>query len=84
MIMRTTLTLDEDIAAKLKAETRRTGKSFKAAVNDTLRLGLNARRKRPPTTPFAVHARDLGSLRPGISLDDIGAVLEQAEGSDYR
>ncbi len=37
--MRTTLTLDDDIAAKLKAEARRSGRSFKAAVNDLLRLG---------------------------------------------
>lgn len=38
--MRTTLTIDDDIAASLKTLARGTGRSFKAAVNDMLRHGL--------------------------------------------
>ena len=43
--MRTTLTLDEDIAAKPKEEMGRSGKPFKEIVNLYLRLGLNTARE---------------------------------------
>ena len=81
--MRTTLTLDSDVAAKLKAEVRRTGKSFKEAVNGLLRLALNTPRKSSGIAPFEVRARDLGRLRAGLSLDNVGELLEQAEGPGH-
>jgi plasmid stability protein len=82
--MRTTLTLDEDVAAKLKAETRRSGRSFRDTVNDVLRHGLESRRITPPRKPFKVEARDLGQLRPSLSLDSVAELLEQAEGPRHR
>lgn len=82
--MRTTLTLDEDVAAKLKAEARRSGRSFRHIVNDTLRQGLATRRPASRQTPFKVGARDLGRLSPGLSLDSLGDLLEQVEGPLYR
>ena len=82
--MRTTLTLDEDVAAKLKAEVRRSGKSFRDIVNDTLRHGLVEKRAATHRRPFKVLARDLGNLRPGLSLDNVGELLEQLEGSLHR
>lgn len=39
--MRTTLTLDEDVAHRLQEKARKSGASFKSVVNETLRLGLN-------------------------------------------
>ena len=80
--MRTTLTLDEDVRAKLEAEMRKTGKSFKETVNETLRVGLAARPKKP-VKPFKIYARDLG-LRPGYNLDKISELLEQIEGPWHR
>ncbi len=67
--MRTALTLDDDIAAALKEAAYRTGKSCKAAVNETLRAGLAAaaaprRRKRYRVKPVS-----LGGVRPGVDLD---------------
>ena len=82
--MRTTLTLDDDVAAKLKAEARRTGKSFKATVNELLRLALNRKPEAGTREPFRVEARDLGELQPGLSLNSIAALLEQVEGSHHR
>jgi predicted transcriptional regulator len=38
--MRTTLTLDDDVAAKLKAEARRIGRPFREIVNNALRDGF--------------------------------------------
>lgn len=76
--MRTTLTLDDDVAAKLKAEVRRTGNSFKKVVNEVLRRELN-RPAAKELPPFKVKARDLG-LRPGLSYDNIEELLDQIEG----
>jgi len=81
--MRTTLTLDEDVAAKLKAETRRSGRSFKQTVNETLRRGLATRPGATAKVPFEVVARDLG-LRPGLSLDNVAELIEQVEGPNHR
>jgi hypothetical protein len=82
--MRTTLTLDDDVAAKLKAESRRAGRPFRAVVNDTLRRGLATRRVTARRRPFKIAARDLGSLKPGLVLDNIGDLLEQLEGPAFR
>ena len=77
------MTLDDDVAAKLQAEMRKSGRSFKQTVNEFLRLGLHARREMKPTKPFRIKARNLG-LRPGLNLDNIGELLEQIEGPMHR
>ncbi len=81
--MRTTLTLDDDVAAQLKAEMRASGRSFKETVNRFLRLGLHAREKRAAVPPFVVRARELNP-RPGYDFDNIADLIEQAEGPRYR
>ena len=83
--MRTTLTLDEDVARRLKAEMRRSGKPFRTVVNEFLRTALTSRPPNPVAEPpFVVRARDLGALRPGLSLDNVGDLLEAAEGPLHR
>jgi len=82
--MRTTLTLDEDVAAKLRAEVRRSGRSFRDVVNDVIRRGLMNRQPAAPPGPFRVVARDLGDLQPGYDLDNIGDLIERIEGPLYR
>ena len=77
------MTLDDDVAAKLRAETRRSGQSFKQVVNHFLRLGLTFRSQLRPARPFVVRARALG-LRPGFSYDNTSELLEQIEGSSHR
>ena len=74
--MRTTITLDEDVAAKLRAQVRRTGKPFKEVVNEALRNGLVSRR--PTAEPFEVEAKPLG-LRPGLNRESFATLLEQIE-----
>jgi hypothetical protein len=82
--VRTTLTLDDDIAAKLRSQARRSGRAFREVVNDVLRRGLARPIAAPPREPFAVRTRDLGRLRPGLSLDNIGELLDQVEGPLHR
>lgn len=81
--MRTTLTLDEDVAAKLKLRSRKTGRSFKEVVNEALRLGLGRDREKRRVKPFRVRARDLG-LRPGFDLENVWRVIEQLDGPAWR
>jgi hypothetical protein len=82
--MRTTLTLDEDVAAKLKAEARRSDRPFRDVVNETLRRGLASQRATIRRQPFTVKTRDLGDLKPGLMLDNVAELIEQVEGSAFR
>ena len=82
--MRATLTLDDDVAAKLRAESRRAGRPFKEIVNETLRNGLASRRVAAQRQAFKITARDLGDVRPGFCLDNVAELLEQAEGPLHR
>jgi hypothetical protein len=77
--MRTTLTPDDDVAAKLKAEA-----PFREIVNETLRRGLASRRVTARRQPFKITARDLGDLKPGLSLDNVAELIEHVEGSLHQ
>lgn len=81
--MRTTLTIDDDVAKLVDQEVRQTGETFKGTVNRLLRQGLMAARERQTERLFEVTPFRLG-LRPGLSLDCIGELLEEAEGPGYR
>ena len=78
--MRTTVTLDPDIAARLRSVARERGISFKEALNGALRRGLTsggAGSKRP----YRLASRRL-ELRPGIDLEHalrLAGELEDAE-----
>ena len=76
--MRTTLTLDADVADGLRQEVRRTGKSFKAAVNDALRAGLGGAARRVKAKRFVVEPHDFG-LRPGIDPDRLNQLVDELE-----
>jgi prophage tail gpP-like protein len=82
--MRTTLTLDDDIAARLQAEARKSGRPFKVVVNDYLRAGLAQRRAAKTAAPFRVEAMSLGAPVPGRDYDRIGGLLEELEGPEHR
>lgn len=77
--MRSTITLDDDVAALLKQEMRKSGRSFKEVVNDKLRLGFTAE-KQPARKPFKVKAINLGLPH----YDKVEELLEYLEGPDYR
>jgi hypothetical protein len=83
-MMRTTLTLDEDVAVRLQAESRRTGLPFKIVVNEYLRAALAQRKASQAAAPFRVKPVDMGGPLPGRSFDDIGALLDEVEGADHR
>ena len=80
--MRTTLTIDDDIARLVQEEVRRSGGSLKGTVNDLLRRGLTAGRN-PHRKRFVVTPRKMG-LPPGLSYDSIPDLLEAIEGPYHR
>lgn len=63
--MRTTVTLDPDVAEQLKALASRRNLSFKAVLNSTVRAGLAA--ERGGGRPYLTPTRPMG-LQPGIDL----------------
>jgi hypothetical protein len=80
---RTTLTLDDDVRAKIEAEMRKSGKSFKETVNETLRAGLVSGQKSAASKPFKVRPKAMG-LKAGYSYDKVWQLIEEVEGSDYK
>jgi hypothetical protein len=80
--MRTTLTLDPDVAAKARKGAARLGKSFKEVVNMALRVGLDAVMAPPPAKPYRTNPRPLG-LREGFSYDNVSELLARIEGEDH-
>jgi hypothetical protein len=80
VIMRTTLTLDDDVVARLKAAVKRENRPFRRVVNDALKAGLAVSVE--PRTGRKVH-RTTG-FHPGASLvgalDEVGDVLVRVEG----
>jgi hypothetical protein len=81
--VRTTLTLEDDVAARLQAEARRTGKPLKTVINDHLRRSLAYRARAKGIPQFRVEPHDLGGP-VAQSYDDIGAILDRIEGPDRR
>ncbi|MEM7482523.1 MAG: DUF2191 domain-containing protein [Acidobacteriota bacterium] len=67
--MRTTLTLEDDLAEALKEEAHRAGHSFKRTVNEVLRAGLAARRAPKARKAYRLRPASLGGPLPGIDID---------------
>jgi hypothetical protein len=76
--MRTTLTLEPDIASRIEQEVRHKGRSLKAVVNDALRRGLGMTPPEPVVTPFRVQPHSFG-FRPGIDLDKLNQLVDELE-----
>jgi hypothetical protein len=81
--MRTTLTLDADVASKARKGAARLGKSFKEVINAALRLGLEQLLNPPAAKPYRTKPRPMG-LRQGFSYDNIAELIARAEGEDHQ
>jgi hypothetical protein len=74
--MRTTVTLDPDLAARLRELARQRQISFKAAINTAVRAGLATEMEQKH--PYREKVRDLG-VQPGVDLTkalQLAATLE--------
>jgi hypothetical protein len=80
--MRTTLTIDDDLAGLLKRRAHELGLPFKDVVNRTLRAGLGEdakprRQAAPKTIPHTF------GFRPGIDLDKLNQLSDELEAEAY-
>jgi predicted transcriptional regulator len=81
--MRTTVTLEPDVAARLKELAHRRRASFKETLNDVLRRGLNsqaATREPPPRYVVEAHT---GGFRPGIDPAKLNQLVDELEVGDF-
>lgn len=83
--MRTTLTLDPDVAAALERWKEARGLSLKAAVNEAIRHGLKALEAPPdePGEPYRIRPWSAGRVLMA-NVDDVAEVLATAEGEGFR
>lgn len=82
--MRTTITLDDDVASALRRLGKGRGVKMKELINSALREGLrhlsSPKRKRKP---FRTRAVDLGLCRAG-NVDNVAEALAVAESESYK
>jgi hypothetical protein len=82
-MMRTTLTIDADIAVEIARLQRERATSLKDVVNEALRLGLrDMNAPRQATGGFRTETHAMG--RAGIGSDNIAEALDYAEGEGFR
>ena len=82
--MRTTLTIDEDVAVQLQRLRRSQNRGLKQLVNEALRRGLKQMSEQEkPQGNYQTRSVDLGRCLIG-SVDDVAEVLAIAEGEDFR
>jgi len=80
--MRTTLTLDPDVATKARKAAARLHKPFKEIINAALCVGLEEILSPPVAKPYRTNPRPMGLCR-GFSYDNISELITSAEGEDH-
>jgi hypothetical protein len=76
--MRTTLTIDDDVAQLLQREMARKGLTFREIVNTSLRRGLSLEQAVPKVPAVKVRPHDFG-LKPGIDRDKLNQLVDELE-----
>jgi len=77
--MRTTLTIDEDVAIRLVELQKNKGVTLKEAVNSLLRKGLSVEEKPQKVKPFKIKARSLGKPLIDVNMDKISEVIDKLD-----
>ena len=81
--MRTTLTIDDDVAASLERLRKARKGSLKGLINEALRHGIKEMSARPKRRePFRTRTVDLGEVL--VPVDDISEALAIAEGESFK
>jgi hypothetical protein len=79
--MRTTLTLDPDVARLVEQEVHRARKPMKQVVNDALRRGLSGPSRSARRKPYRVRPH-VASLLPGIDRTRLNALADELEDAE--
>jgi predicted nucleic acid-binding protein len=83
MSIRTTVTLDDDVVARVKRESRSRGASFRDTLNDLLRAALVGIDNQPRRHALGIKATPMGH-KPGLNYDSIESLIEYGEGERHR
>ncbi len=82
MSTRTTVTLDDDVLARVKRESTSRGASFRDTLNDLLRAALLGATNKPGRA-LVIKPSPMG-YKPGLDYDNIESLLEYGEGDRHR
>jgi hypothetical protein len=77
-LVRTTLTLDPDVAERLRRVVQSDGKGLKATVNEALRIGLGVMENPVQPAPFKIRAFVAG-LKSGIDPHKMNQLLDELD-----
>jgi hypothetical protein len=80
--MRTTLTIDPDVAHMLEEEVHRERKPMKQVVNEALRRGLSPRLSGKKLPPYRV-TLSIGGLQPGVDPARLNQLADEFEVEEY-
>jgi len=81
--LRTTLTIDEDVALRLERHRRERDGSLREVVNEMLRRGLDSAEAPPKRRkPYRIKTYDMGE--PLIPLDNVAEAIALIEGDDHK
>ena len=81
--MRTTLTIEPEVASLLKKFIKETGLSLKSAVNELLKRGLMDSKKKDATRKYTTKSHDAGEvLVPDI--ENIGALMSMLDEEKFK
>jgi hypothetical protein len=80
--MRTTLTIDDDLIAQIEDLQRSEGLTFKGAVNQLLRAGIQCRAQPPKPEPYRTKPQKLG-LRSGIDPAKLNQLLDELAADEF-
>ena len=83
MSIRTTVSLDDDVVARVKQESLSRGASFRDTLNDLLRAALLGIDSTPRRRALAILPTHMGH-KPGLNYDSIESLLEYGEGDRHR
>ena len=77
--MRTTVTIDDDVARELKNRAKHSEKSFKQVLNESLRLAFSLSRSSVrKLKPFRVRAHR-SAFRPGVDIEKLNQLVDQLD-----
>jgi hypothetical protein len=80
--MRTTLTIEDDIAVELERLRRERGRTLKDVVNDALRRGLREMRVRQERKPFRTAGHDMGKFL--VNVDNVAEAVAHADRENFK
>jgi hypothetical protein len=80
--MRTTLTIEDDVAMELERFRRERGLTLKDVINDALRRGLREMRAGPERKLFRTAGHDMSKFL--VNVDNVAEAIAHAERENFK